>query len=128
MRLPVRVRYPLAVSFGFGVAVAGLIPVLGLAPTSPTIALLPEWLRVWWQLSYILGGLGLSIGILARRPGIEAMGLALLGGPFLIQAYLAIESVGAAGVPGAVFLVFISIGCWARFFMALSSKSTDEQP
>lgn len=109
--------YPLAVFFGLGVFCAGMIPVLGLAPTSPSVALLPEWLRAWWQLSYAFGGLGLALGILSHRPGFEAVGLALLGGPFSIQAYLAVAATGSAGVPGAVFLLFLSAGCWVRFYL-----------
>lgn len=110
-----QLAYPLAVFFGLAVFFAGLLPIIGLSPASPTVLLLPEWIRVWWQLTYTIGGLGLAVGILNQRPATEALGLALLGGAFPVQGFLALHLLGASGLPGAVFLFIISVGCWIRF-------------
>lgn len=117
------IGYPLAVFFGLGIFFAGLITVLGISPPSPSVVLLPETLRRWWELSYSLGGLGLACGVLTRRPGIEAIGLALIGGPFFVQAFLTLEAVGRPGIPGAVFLGFIASGCAVRWLIIVRREA-----
>lgn len=115
--------FPFLVFFGLGVFLAGFPWLL---PASPSTGVLPEGLLHIWQASYSTGGLAVVIGVLSRRPGIEAFGLALMGGPFLVQAFLTVEVLGAPGWRSGLFLLCAGLGLLFRFAVILWIAAGEE--
>lgn len=115
--------FPFLIFFGLGVFLAGFPWLL---PASVSTGVLPDGFLQIWQASYASGGIATTVGILSRRPGIEACGLALMGGPFLVQAYLTVEVLGAPGTRTALFLFCCSIGLLLRFAVILWIANGEE--
>lgn len=119
--------FPFLIFFGFGVFFAGMLPTLGLVPLGPSVTILPEGVRQIWTASYSVGGLATSLGVLTRRPGVEAAGLALMGMPFAVQSFLSVQALGAPGIPSAVFLAFVALGSMIRFVIILAKARRVER-
>lgn len=109
--------YPFLVMFGLGVFWAGL-PLL--LPASPSVQVLPDGVLQIFESFYAFGGVATAVGVVTRRPGIEALGLGFMGGPFAVQGFLTIQLLGASGLRSGGFLFFVAVGCLLRLAMIVA--------
>lgn len=120
-----RLQHPFAFFFALGIFFAGLA-MLVITPKDLGLdaAGLNGTVQFLWHLSYTLGGLIFAAGLWRNNPRMEAVGLITLAGPFAAVSYLSFANADLQGgveqiLPGALFLIFITLGCLARFLTLL---------
>jgi hypothetical protein len=101
-------------------AIAFLVMVqgtMGLLGVGPTLDIVPPWARTLLLILYMVGGLGILIGILFARGDVEAAGLIFLASALAARSYLIALDFGWSlnGVVTVTFGVVFVAACVTRF-------------
>lgn len=115
--------HPLAYFFALGIALTGILSILGFTEQDATAVVLPPWLQTGFQVAWAIGGSAAFYGIAARHRDFEALGATFIGGGLLILAAAIVYlDPRAARVAGLAFIFTLAIGCFLRaVHLALSA-------
>lgn len=113
---PYVMAHPLAYWFALGVALTGLLSLLGLTAQSSNSLTLPDWLQTMFQVTWFVGGLASVIGISTGKARYEAAGMTLIavGLVVLLATTLHLSRDRIHDLAGLSFIVTLAIGCGLR--------------
>lgn len=107
--------HPLAYFFTLGIALTGMLSLLGFTQQDSAALVLPDWLQTGFQICWSVGGAASFFGIASRRRAFEALGAVFIGGGLLVlTATILYLDPTTQRVASLAFVIALSIGCFLR--------------